>query len=162
MIFRNHLSNSLQEESEDQEYSSSETDNSCHSFVYQSDEMTDSGIFDILIRTEPTPGQLTQSEYAPGDNIRLKDSNSPSTKHENQTVHSVSRHGQDMNEMPYHSIVNYNHNISPVEPSNTSEYLQSTSFNGGSYTTDKDDYSYNQQASPDSQQSYYLNTDGKL
>ena len=160
MIFRNHLRNSLEEDFEFHEYSSSETDSSCHSLFNCSNEMTDSGVFDVLITTEPIKDQNNQTDYSSGENIYVTESCSSTTKQENQTLHSISAYAQEINETQCHDVMTQG--ISPIDPTNNSECSSVLSGNTGLYAGSGEEYNSIQQASPDSQQSYFLNPDGKI
>ena len=103
-----------------------------------------------------------QTDYSSGENIYITESCSSTTKQENQTIHSISTYDQDINETQCHDVMTYSQGISPVEPRNNSECSSVISGNTGLYAGSGEEYNSIQQASPDSQQSYFISPDGKL
>ena len=146
----------VQDELELQGYvsSSSDSDSGCHSVLSSFDEMTDSDSYDISSEfgKPQSSANMIVEEYQPQEyHNEIETIN----RHHHST-HSFNTYQSNTPSNHYSENIIYGQEISPAKDNSNSTISANSSFNEHVYSTYGEELNSPQQASPDSQHSYYI------
>ena len=161
MIFNLKSSTYSHEELEIQGYisSSSDTDSRCHSILSSYDEMTGSNMYDISMELEKpqSSANISVDEYHSQE--YYNDIETINRHH--QSTHCLNTYQPNAPSNQYSESIIYGQETSSAKNDSNSTISVNSSFNEHVYSTLAEELNSPQQASPDSQHSYYVLNEGK-